>query len=516
MSQVQCKCDPLYKLMESCINDILREENKKCGEIWTLASAHEPINHIRLGTHLCLDKDPGARLESNVNLLLSKFRERCIRTHSANIFRNTSKETISVAFTYQFFTRLRTLWRSLLEENEGKILAQMDLNGWFSHAEGHVFQDLQVGIDTGVVVDSVNLPNGKYNSVQINLSGPSVSQAIISWILQRYPRPVDNDDCCRLEHCKISIGATEFPASNGNIPITEYRKYLIAKSLVIALGKSGYFVDPIQHYVLPNEPEFTRSIMLVSEGRDGTKIVQRIQTGLVRVREINVAGEANSYMDISAEHFHNLRLQGVKIMPESNFGKDKLGSDVDLSWIISAANLTTATMNYDLLVKDATADIELLASERKDSSFNNAGMLLIMYNYARILSILKKYSAMVTTNEYPSLPSLERVDFDLLASSEEISLVQLIWQWPQIVERTADFLEQSLNISFLLKSIKELANRFNSFYTSSMVLGPPNAPHNFNKMFARIYLLQAIRQVFEEFLEILQINFNTENIVPFK
>lgn len=46
----------------------------------------------------------------------------------------------------------------------------------------------------------------------------------------------------------------------------------------------------------------------------------------------------------------------------------------------------------------------------------------------------------------------------------------MLLEWPRVLETTVDFLRQELNIDVQLKFMKELAYRFNSFYTQNSVL----------------------------------------------
>lgn len=72
---------------------------------------------------------------------------------------------------------------------------------------------------------------------------------------------------------------------------------------------------------------------------------------------------------------YSLRLQGLKScrLVEGSMGKDDTG--MDLSWAISVANLSTATVNFDLLTKRPTASIEVAASNFSDEKISsNAGV----------------------------------------------------------------------------------------------------------------------------------------------
>ncbi|XP_032239941.2 DALR anticodon-binding domain-containing protein 3 isoform X2 [Nematostella vectensis] len=147
--------------------------------------------------------------------------------------------------------------------------------------------------------------------------------------------------------------------------------------------------------------------------------------------------------DISAETLLRIR---EKQLHESYFLK--YGSQVTgEEWVQSIRSMAISTIKIQLMAAAQNSNITLDISENSQD-FRQATFLL--YNSARLSKLFQKFEDGVTQGLYPSLPSIDQVDFSLLRDEEP-------------------------------------------------------RPHLFPLMFARLYLIKAIQQVLHNCLALLEI-----------
>lgn len=136
----------------------------------------------------------------------------------------------------------------------------------------------------------------------------------------------------------------------------------------------------------------------------------------------------------------------------------------------------------------------------------------VLYNYTRIKQILLKYEEAVKEKCYPKLPSLSDVNFSLINSHQELSLIDLMWMSYDCKSQhlSVSFNEDdSLNIKHFCPSkvvsyLEKLSNSVSSFYKNNHVL-VQNLPHQIPLLHARVYLLKCCLKIFEYFFYLLLI-----------
>ena len=119
-------------------------------------------------------------------------------------------------------------------------------------------------------------------------------------------------------------------------------------------------------------------------------------------------------------------------------------------------------------------------------SFEGETAPYTQYAYARISSILKK-------NKKANL----KADLKLLAEKEEIELIKLISNFPEIISKATNDLRPHLIAAYLYS----LAQKFNEYYHLHQILKADEKIKD-----ARILLINAIRQVIKNGLNLLGIN----------
>ncbi|MBM4056135.1 MAG: arginine--tRNA ligase [Planctomycetes bacterium] len=115
----------------------------------------------------------------------------------------------------------------------------------------------------------------------------------------------------------------------------------------------------------------------------------------------------------------------------------------------------------------------------------------VQYTHARLCSILRKYGKAVTSN----------IDFALLKEDDAINLIKVLWQYPFVLLKSAQFYEPSLISNYLI----DVCAKVNKFYNSHRVLSEDD---DLTK--ARILMVNAARQIIKNGLKILGMHAPTE------
>ncbi len=145
---------------------------------------------------------------------------------------------------------------------------------------------------------------------------------------------------------------------------------------------------------------------------------------------------------------------------------------------------------YHASVKLSTVHRKLCAKQQPRKSQNNDNpVYYVQYAHARVCSVMEQWG------EDPSL--LTTADTSQLSSAAELSLLQKLIDYPEIVAVSARDLSPHL-VAFYLR---ELAAEFHSYYNSSRFL-VPEIPIRL----ARLALISSIRQVLVNGLTLLGVS----------
>ncbi|MBI0415418.1 MAG: arginine--tRNA ligase, partial [Nitrosospira sp.] len=129
-------------------------------------------------------------------------------------------------------------------------------------------------------------------------------------------------------------------------------------------------------------------------------------------------------------------------------------------------------------------DLDLAKSQSNDNP-----VYYVQYAHARIHSVLEQWGENITT--------LINSDVTLLTSASELSLLQKLIDYPEVVDTAAKELSPHL-IAFYLR---DLASEFHSYYNATRFLIP-----EIPLRLARLTLIAAIRQVLANGLIMLGVN----------
>jgi arginyl-tRNA synthetase len=186
-------------------------------------------------------------------------------------------------------------------------------------------------------------------------------------------------------------------------------------------------------------------------------------------------------LEIALVQFAVLYREGVKV-PMST----RSGEFVTLRELRKEVGNDAARFFYLLRKSDQHLDFDL---DLAKSQNNDNPVYYVQYAHARVCSVMKQWG------ENPSL--LTAADTSQLSSAAELSLLQKLIDYPEIVAVSARDLSPHL-VAFYLR---ELAAEFHSYYNSSRFL-VPEIPIRL----ARLALISSIRQVLVNGLTLLGVS----------
>lgn len=167
-------------------------------------------------------------------------------------------------------------------------------------------------------------------------------------------------------------------------------------------------------------------------------------------------------------------------------------------------DLLNAVVSFDLLSTKLQRPVILDFSEGPKASrdLKNRGAPFVLYNYARLNTILRQFDKKQKEGIYPPLPPVGDL-YKLLVEEEEWKLMfNFVLSWPDIVRNS--FYITYPNIHLLFSFLSSLALCFSVYYHHHRVLTEP-LPHLLPLVFARIHLLKTIETIFLNAFSILDI-----------
>lgn len=129
----------------------------------------------------------------------------------------------------------------------------------------------------------------------------------------------------------------------------------------------------------------------------------------------------------------------------------------------------------------------------------------ILYNSARMETLMKKFESKVSQGYYETLPEVGDVDLSLLKEEEEWQLLKLLLIFPDVIDRSINELNQGkVSLHLIHKFLSSLVNVFSIYYRRVRVL-TENRSHLQQVLFAKIHFLRIVRKILNETLVIFGI-----------
>ncbi|EDW65380.1 DALR anticodon-binding domain-containing protein 3 [Drosophila virilis] len=137
---------------------------------------------------------------------------------------------------------------------------------------------------------------------------------------------------------------------------------------------------------------------------------------------------------------------------------------------------------------------------------SSKGANYILYNSARLETLLRTFAAQVDAGVYEPLPPLEKIDLSVLEDELDWQLIYgYLLTFPELVESTLVQLDQGLcAVHLLVRYIVDLASLFSRYYRNKQILVQQRS-NLMPVLYARIYLVKAVREVLNAALALLGI-----------
>lgn len=129
----------------------------------------------------------------------------------------------------------------------------------------------------------------------------------------------------------------------------------------------------------------------------------------------------------------------------------------------------------------------------------------ILYNSARLETLMEKFNNKVTEGYYEDLPDVQDIDMSLLKEFEEWQLLKMILFFPEIIDRGINYLsEGKVALHLIHKYLSAFASIFSIYYRRVRLL-TENRSQLMRVLHAKIYFLRAVQRIFNETLAIFSI-----------
>ncbi|CAG5122011.1 unnamed protein product [Candidula unifasciata] len=247
-------------------------------------------------------------------------------------------------------------------------------------------------------------------------------------------------------------------------------------------------------HVVPQNQVFTQQQILLTLAALSD---QQYQQSLLVVGPVVAkhAETADSKLCIeTADAFYERRLQQMKDASEIRNGCESSDHrQIEL--------LTSASIKLDLLANTCHNSLHLDASSTDCGAESRMGAF-VLYNVARLATLMSRFNQSVQKGIYPPLPPLEDIDLNLLREEEDWELVYLyVAAFPDVLRQSVEevfpkdgkYLAK-IHTHKVTSFIIALTKCVSAHYSRYHVLTGGES-HLLPLMYARLYLLKSVHQV---------------------
>ncbi len=224
-------------------------------------------------------------------------------------------------------------------------------------------------------------------------------------------------------------------------------------------------------YVVGNEQNYhfqVLSIVLKKLGFGWAEKLYHLSYGMVELPEGKMKSREGTVVD--ADDLMDEMVTTARQMSEE-LGKLEEYSDQERNKIYRQVGM--GALKYFILKVDPKKNMTFDPKESVD--FNGNTGPFIQYTYARIRSVMRKGEG------------YEKIAGEVDLNDKEVSLIRMMYEYPDIIEESSRTLNPSLIANFLY----ELAKEFNQFYHDFSILSAGNKDH----VAMRLLLVEVIGQV---------------------
>lgn len=376
--------------------------------------------------------------------------------------------------TYDFsFPSSLHIWRNyikdfdgcIIEENEDDILRYSSADRMKDPSDLLKVKSLQWTF----VIQEVELKNCRYHlKLQRSTSYCKVLQE--TSINPSYGK------CEKVEDEMVSLETLDEDNS-----ISHYRVELIEKVLRNLIGYSKF--------VQVSDPNIAKHKILVTSKSNLAKNHSHASRKLL-ICGIVLNPIDKKLSEIIAQDYINKRCEDMHLTSIHKYGV-RAKNDEEFRELIVKLGRYAATLDL-LEVKPSSA---VLLSPDPRQAF-------ILYNSARLETLMAKFEAKVLEGYYNELPNLNEIDTNLLREDEEWQLWKILIAFPDVIDRSINELSEGrASIHLLHKFLTDLVTTFSIYYRRVRLL-TENRQQLMPVLHAKIHFLRSVRRVLNETLAI--------------
>ena len=242
-------------------------------------------------------------------------------------------------------------------------------------------------------------------------------------------------------------------------------------------GATTYFASDIAYHANKFDRGYSKIINVW--GADHHGYLPRVRAAM------SALGEDTDKFEVIFIQFANLVRGGKKLSMST-----RAGEFISLNELIE--EVTSEAARFFFINRKGNQHLDFDLDLAKEESKDNP-LYYIQYAHARICSVFDK----LKENKKSYKESIALESLDQLESDQEVEIQQLLSQFPDVVNRSAENYEPHLLCYYL----RNLAGAFHSYYNNERILVEEE-----NTLQAKLFLISAVRQVLFNGLKILSIS----------
>ncbi|XP_038214257.1 DALR anticodon-binding domain-containing protein 3 [Zerene cesonia] len=204
---------------------------------------------------------------------------------------------------------------------------------------------------------------------------------------------------------------------------------------------------------------------------------------------------------ITADDFIRLRQDELTLIAQHKYG---VRVSTDSKWKEFIRHLGESAVAFELLQIKPSSPVKI---QFDASSGSSKGAAFILYNCARLETIIKTFNEHVNDGRYPTLPKFEDIDFSLLTNEDEWCLIfNYILGFPSLLRNCVEINESKCDFRphLLCSFLSSMVRVFSQYYRKVRILTEARK-HLLPVMFARIYMLKSLNDTLKTCLRLLNI-----------
>ncbi|KAJ0183104.1 hypothetical protein K1T71_001080 [Dendrolimus kikuchii] len=205
---------------------------------------------------------------------------------------------------------------------------------------------------------------------------------------------------------------------------------------------------------------------------------------------------------VNADAFIRIRQDEMTLIAQHKYGVRVMTNS---KWKEFIVHLGESAVKFELLQIKPNSAIKI--NFDCSSTGSSKGASFILYNCARLETIIRTYNEKVNVGTYPPLPDFKDTDFTLLSQEDEWCLIfNFILGLPSLLENCVEINDKSIEIRphLICTYLCSMVRVFSQYYRRTRILMEPRK-HLLPVIFARMHMLKILNDTLKSCLNILSI-----------